>query len=548
MKYLLAVSIGPVQDFIAAARKTSDLKAGSKLLSDAAQAAARVLCSYGTLILPADAESDAIPNKILLEVNDGQSPEEASSKAREAIVSLLNETWTRTCEHAPKGVIDLELAQAQLNHFLEFYSAWTPYENEAKYSETRKKVEWLLSARKSIREFGAPLSRSGMPKSPLDPTRDCVLHVTKSGATLDSCHKWPLMLKQRETLDAISLLKRIKGMELSKRERIPSTSLMAAKSILPKARKSAREQYDRLNDFADRAGNGLDISDFLYPSRLEDSDTKAILEEAGIGVDEAATIVKSLLKAVGKSECPPYYAILVADGDHMGEKLSQLKTPDEHRNFSLSMAQFAEQAWKRINDFDGYCVYAGGDDVLVLLPVNQAIACADTLAELFRENLKDGSLSAGLAIVHHQESLQTSIERAREAEREAKKERNSLAVALHTRGGGPAIFSSAWEDSPSWEDLIDAFRSELSHGFPYEMRSLAMEWKGVPIEDKSMQNEALRILKRKKGGVEDENSSGKAAGVMKNAIQTLSSPDQMRRFADRLVIARFLATYPEAEK
>ncbi|MDI9601475.1 MAG: type III-B CRISPR-associated protein Cas10/Cmr2, partial [Acidobacteriota bacterium] len=40
MSHLLAISIGPVQDFIAAARKTRDLLNGSELLSTIATAIA----------------------------------------------------------------------------------------------------------------------------------------------------------------------------------------------------------------------------------------------------------------------------------------------------------------------------------------------------------------------------------------------------------------------------------------------------------------------------------------------------------------------------
>ena len=41
MSDLLAISIGPVQDFISAARKTRDLWFGSHLLSEISKAAAR---------------------------------------------------------------------------------------------------------------------------------------------------------------------------------------------------------------------------------------------------------------------------------------------------------------------------------------------------------------------------------------------------------------------------------------------------------------------------------------------------------------------------
>ena len=37
MKYLFALSLGPVQEFIAAGRRTADLQFGSKLLVEIAQ-------------------------------------------------------------------------------------------------------------------------------------------------------------------------------------------------------------------------------------------------------------------------------------------------------------------------------------------------------------------------------------------------------------------------------------------------------------------------------------------------------------------------------
>ncbi|MDM7323637.1 MAG: type III-B CRISPR-associated protein Cas10/Cmr2, partial [Thermus sp.] len=45
MNHLLAISLGPVQEFIATARRTRDLYAGSRLLSEAAAEVARFLGS-----------------------------------------------------------------------------------------------------------------------------------------------------------------------------------------------------------------------------------------------------------------------------------------------------------------------------------------------------------------------------------------------------------------------------------------------------------------------------------------------------------------------
>ncbi|VVB63950.1 CRISPR-associated protein [uncultured archaeon] len=49
--YLYVLSIGPVQDFIAAARRTRDLWFGSHLLSEISKAAAKEITKSGGLLI-----------------------------------------------------------------------------------------------------------------------------------------------------------------------------------------------------------------------------------------------------------------------------------------------------------------------------------------------------------------------------------------------------------------------------------------------------------------------------------------------------------------
>ena len=59
MTYLVAIAIGPVQDFIAAARRCRDLWYGSWLLSEISKAAALELQERGAnLIFPAPEQDD----------------------------------------------------------------------------------------------------------------------------------------------------------------------------------------------------------------------------------------------------------------------------------------------------------------------------------------------------------------------------------------------------------------------------------------------------------------------------------------------------------
>ncbi len=102
--HLLLVTLGPVQDFIAQARRTRDLWYGSHLLSELGRAAARALVDGGAqLIFPSLQANDAqladclaplradktppqnIANKLLAQVPDGCDPRELAQMTRKAV-------------------------------------------------------------------------------------------------------------------------------------------------------------------------------------------------------------------------------------------------------------------------------------------------------------------------------------------------------------------------------------------------------------------------------------------------------------------------------
>ncbi len=83
--HLLALSVGPVQEFIAAARRTRDLWFGSFLLSELSKAAARAISQKGgrqSLIFPAPQRAEdlepesplSVANVLLAEVPAGYEP------------------------------------------------------------------------------------------------------------------------------------------------------------------------------------------------------------------------------------------------------------------------------------------------------------------------------------------------------------------------------------------------------------------------------------------------------------------------------------------
>src|SRR5260221_1422362 len=93
MKHLMIFSIGPVQDFIAAARRRRDLWYGSWMLSELSRAAAKaVLEQSGELIFPSDPLTiSSVPNKIVATImsNDPKYPREFAGKVEKAVRGYL---------------------------------------------------------------------------------------------------------------------------------------------------------------------------------------------------------------------------------------------------------------------------------------------------------------------------------------------------------------------------------------------------------------------------------------------------------------------------
>lgn len=555
MNHLLALSIGPVQPFIEAARRTADLSAGSQLLVDIAKAAAesiKVTDSHSRLIFPAlvnGAVTDG-PNKILARV--AGDPAKIADAARDAAQRVLKSAWHDALSLAGPDRVNTQLAVPQVETFLEFYAAWVPLADDEHYSTARAEVELLLAGRKTLRDFQQPISQAGVPKSPLDPARDSVIREPSK------CAGRPLFLKPAEHLDAVSLIKRVRG----RTNPAKSTTELAATVLMKLLEAKAPAETQSLRSFA-KPIEGVDAEDLLYPGRRDDAVKSGEMKEEQAA--EAQALAEKALKRAGLGKAPPdwaaYYAIIVADGDKMGERLSQLNHPDDHIELSSKLSRFAKDAWQLVKDHGGHCVYSGGDDVMALLPAQNAVACAAGLANKFHHTI-GCTLSVGVAIVHYLDPLRVSLERARAAEREAKKKRNSLAVALHTRGGEPRIAAEPWSDEHSiqtWEDWTAAFRGKegLSHGFPYELRHLAREARetlpaqsdkpAAVLDAATLQEEALRILARKQGGADDGQQQTGFLASLKKAISGVNSPEDLERLVAKLVICRFLAQIPEVK-
>ena len=497
VSYLYVLSIGPVQDFIAAARRTRDLWFGSHLLSEISKAAARSVAEAGgDLIfpnlrsghpdlesaykLPLDKRIDAfnVANIVLAELPDGINPAELNQQAKFA---AQNE-WKHYAEEAKNkaeeaknnagSAVHKEIWDEQIDDVLELYAAWTPMGD--RYKETRSRVMRLLAGRKSIRDFKSAKGRAGIPKSSLDGARESVL---KKNQLIPKKLSLQMRLSEGEQLCAVGLTKRLGGWRVA----FPSVIRVALDPWLRGIERSQSEEANRIisdirnlcedgNSFSSGTGKRL-YQEFpfdgqiFYPSRLarakenlenissdpdEDNPYKGDLEKLDLIEKMTIKLQRRGNDSLGFGEPNPYLAILVADGDRMGKALSKIDSKEKHQKFSGQLAKFATDARRIVEeDHRGCMVYSGGDDVLAFIPVDHCLGAARDLHDAFNDLLKEPdkneggetpTLSVGIAIGHSMEPLEDLLEYGRTAEKAAKSpDRNGLSINLYTRSGGDPI-------------------------------------------------------------------------------------------------------------
>lgn len=542
MSHLLAISVGPVQEFIAAARRTRDLWFGSYLLSEISRAVAKsVEAAGGKLIFPASSNAENVANVILAELPPGE-PRDVAAKAKQAAQSCWR-AFADQARHEAVGAIRGDIWDDQVNDVIEFYAAWVG--RTADYKADRARVMRLLAGRKNCRDFLPAIGRAGIPKSSLDGQRETVL---RSGERTT----WPkkLRLSPGEQLDVVGITKRLGKREGDSDPRYPSVARVAAETWLRGVQSRHQNKLHRLKDACQQlVSKGLNTvreqnyqyfpyeGTVIYQDRH--ADLKNELKLDGNDLDEVA----AALKDIG-GEPSPYLAVLVADGDRMGAAISSLASADEHRQLSQALARFAAELRRIVNAHHGVLVYAGGDDVLGFLPVDKCLKCARELHEKFAallSNYDSPTLSVGVAIGHFMENLEDLLEYGRAAERHAKlPDRDGLAVHLHKRGGAPIRVRTRWAEKP--DERFATLAALMNEGriptkLPYELREMARlyeSWNGNA--DRVIQQDIVRLIARKQSrGVETVRAALSPFLIEMNASKLLS-------FAEELLVARQIAT------
>jgi len=173
-----------------------------------------------------------------------------------------------------------------------------------------------------------------------------------------------------------------------------------------------------------------------------------------------------------------YFAVLALDGDKMGERIHHIRLAGEHTDFSHKLGKFAlHEVGPVVIQHQGRIIYAGGDDVVALLPADTALHCAEDLRREFKKATTGLDASAGIAIAHFANPLQDVVRAAREAEQRAKHqlERSAVAITLLKRSGETVEWGCRWEGGglELFNAIADGLlREELSGKFTYALVEL----------------------------------------------------------------------------
>lgn len=615
-QYLTILSIGPVQEFIASARKSRDLWSGSWLLSELSKACAKSLYEQGAELFfpyvkePTDLEKDSefsVVNRIqvIITANSPEQLQTVINQAKQAINQRFADEVNTAFKNIPnKSDIRQNIWDKQKEDYIDIQSAWAKIDNsiDDAYGKAVALASRVLTARKATRDFSAscanPYDKDFMlPKSSFDGVRETVLEKDVSNDKKDdNPTRIKLNLSKSEQLDCMGVVKRL-GFE-KKAEQFTPLSRVATDSWIELVLKDNPTAFDDIKNSYDKLVQGMATrvkgnkkgdkdaqqsiyhdfpydAEFLYESRLmaeinqwnknkkEEKENKENKESDTISSElkKLHKLLTPLWKTYGQPQS--YGVMLLADGDKMGNLLAKATSKEDHQEISQALSKFAKNVRSEMQSCRGHCIYAGGDDVLGLMPLDKAYECADKLQKKFNESLQEvaerlnapkPTLSVGLAICHQMTPFAVIRDLAKQAEKyakgdhcqDAKKRRNALGIVLSIRSGADIKLRLRWDDLQAHDKFNKWIQLYLNKKLPsrvaYSVRDIQLHTQAIAQDDTALHTkiqsaELERMLKKAR------TPNGKE--LEENDINNLKSRGEnigLATLADELMIARWLAS------
>ncbi len=494
MSQFLHFTLGPVQGFVAQARRTRDFWAGSFLLSWlTAHAIKAVQDAGGTIVMPSVCEDDmlkmlngadvknppkigSLPNNFIAKVSDEFDGNTAVKAVQAAWKALADAVWKE--DKLEAAGVSKELWDSQIESFWDMAWVISGSDDAA-----------VLAQRKNWRSYMPPESLgdkctmmgewqelSGAEKPNPEQQRNFWQQLKSNAGISD------IELRENERLCAIAYVKRRfvhvwekldghQGWKLP--TSVPSTSYMAAVHWLEKLIGSGPEPQATL-DFARKATSGERLTRIAcisgalkdkpeYLKNLADVDGRSLFDSDKAEDAKFVGAKKAMLKTVQDFNTPlsPFYAILMMDGDSLGETKAAMK---DAKDLSKALAKFTNDVPGIIEEHNGFLVYAGGDDVLAILPLEDAMGCAlacrNAYMGVFSEKeLEQGtySISAAIEYAHMKLPLTMILKDAHKLLDDVAKDatgRDAIACRIWKPGGIQQTWAMPWDEAVKGKTFI----------------------------------------------------------------------------------------------
>ncbi len=479
MSYLFLFTITPVQDFISQSRKLKDLFGSSEILSCMSEIGMKI-CKRegGEIIFPHYDEKNpqkSYPNRFLVQF-DEKSEDDLRGVAKEIEDNLLR--YLKRLNNLNHLKIE-----EHLENYFTFYWAFNEIKDD-NYKKAFDEVEKLLAGTKNTRFFTQLGNRDGERgrKCSICGERNVVVYNGKLPMPKEQIEKEkPLKNKiaqKGEGLCGVCYAKRVN----SSQKKFESTADIALLHIFKEIKPN---QFKLLSQ----------NSQLFFKENINESYLKAqeLLKENTL--NEYFQEWEKFNKAIQKNDLKQtsYYGVIVFDGDSMGEWLSGKNLVDKnklkefHNFMSKNLIEFAKKSRDIVKEPLGLNVYAGGDDFLGFFNLNFIFKILIDLKQNWEKIVnkpfknsfdvkKDFTFSAGVVIAHYKTPLSYVLNKAKEAEKEAKnfdnQRKNTITFMVLKRSGEIRKASIGFEDlekialiQEKIKDKSDSFIAKLEREF-----------------------------------------------------------------------------------
>lgn len=225
-------------------------------------------------------------------------------------------------------------------------------------------------------------------------------------------------------------------------------------------------------------------ANFFFDNDLKNRGAMTLLDKDSNSIDSPkdekhadlrVRIIGSLKKITNEVGAPAgYFALLRMDGDNVGSLLETLGD----QKVSEALQRFTGWVPDLVRKSNGVLIYAGGDDVLALFPIEDALKAALDLRRAYVNAWPDTdpqTISAGLVFADHHEPFRHVVEESRRLLGDVAKDKNgrdSIACSVLKPSGRAVEWVATWtlSDCSFLTEKITEIASQMREDRPFSNR------------------------------------------------------------------------------